>query len=618
MSGTAQDPSRMKRPKAVLGDRARKLVHAVENTKGARPKGKNVGKLAGIYVQLVRNVPVEIFVEILSHLPPIDILHLARVSNDLRQMLMTRNIKWLWDASLARLDPPPPPCPDHFAAPDVETARMIFKKSFKGIPEAKAETEICSLLPEADEDMPSGGSEVSKVDQCLSTNFYVPEFEVVFKRLLELRRSGDAAALAGYTEQRRHETLTRLNFHVKVGKWDSAWEDATYKAERNARETAVMNRENAIKERLFSLGYQEEDLPPRKDHEFWEIVCQRYPLSERIWNKIQGTLIDQVELNRARHASQAFLKEWEPRIDTFRAFYEPFLAHGRTQPGMLWKRTLPTIADAVKIPAVRALITRTEAPSVNDYARELTEKMDELAEPYRVSVRRDLACITRSLAEHKEKLAKKRKLRAPAAAKDQSPAADAQVPSKPKANKRTKKALPAPSFDDKSNITLLEDIGVRFGCRECSWHVKDATTQMPYPDTLLHFQMNPTKHPQGVWFPGINHSALNTTIFAEPQDQGSPMRLLFALGLPPGTTASELAEMTGRATSSPTCTCGEFGGDSFRQLMYGNNDPDYYSPLWVYEEVFLHVNGFRADKKDLEKHLITIPMAEDVEPVSDA
>ncbi|KAH9918377.1 uncharacterized protein BXZ73DRAFT_1024, partial [Epithele typhae] len=63
---------------------------------------------------------------IMSYLPPLDLLHLARVSNDFRQMLMTRSIKWLWEISLRRYDPSPPPCPDYLSMP--EYVSVLFEK----------------------------------------------------------------------------------------------------------------------------------------------------------------------------------------------------------------------------------------------------------------------------------------------------------------------------------------------------------------------------------------------------------------------------------------------------------------------------------------------------------
>ncbi|KAI0747631.1 hypothetical protein C8Q80DRAFT_1167818 [Daedaleopsis nitida] len=61
---------------------------------------------------LVMNLPVDVFLEIASHLHPLDLLHLARVSNELRGMLMSRHMRSVWIAARKGMNPPMPDCPD--------------------------------------------------------------------------------------------------------------------------------------------------------------------------------------------------------------------------------------------------------------------------------------------------------------------------------------------------------------------------------------------------------------------------------------------------------------------------------------------------------------------------
>lgn len=120
--------------------RRRKEVR-VENTKGKQPKGRNVGKL-----MQVMNLPVDVFLEvciikcllplrtlmqylsheqIASHLQPLDVLHLSRVSIELRETLMSRKMRSIWVAARNGMDPRMPECPEGLSEP--RYASLVFE-----------------------------------------------------------------------------------------------------------------------------------------------------------------------------------------------------------------------------------------------------------------------------------------------------------------------------------------------------------------------------------------------------------------------------------------------------------------------------------------------------------
>jgi hypothetical protein len=59
-------------------------------TKCKKVKGKR-GRL-----KLMTEIPMDILLEIFSHLQPVDVLHLSRVSKRLRDLLTSSNIRYIW------------------------------------------------------------------------------------------------------------------------------------------------------------------------------------------------------------------------------------------------------------------------------------------------------------------------------------------------------------------------------------------------------------------------------------------------------------------------------------------------------------------------------------------
>jgi len=76
-------PPRKKQKIADSGD-------AQVRTNSKKVKGKR-GRL-----KLMTEIPMDILLEIFSHLQPVDVLHLSRVSKRLRDLLTSSNIRYIW------------------------------------------------------------------------------------------------------------------------------------------------------------------------------------------------------------------------------------------------------------------------------------------------------------------------------------------------------------------------------------------------------------------------------------------------------------------------------------------------------------------------------------------
>ncbi|KAF9804692.1 hypothetical protein IEO21_09281 [Rhodonia placenta] len=62
------------------------------------------------------NMPLDIIQEVLGHLQPRDLLHLARTSKAFRTFLMSRSSAFLWRASRRNVEGLPD-CPTHLSEP---------------------------------------------------------------------------------------------------------------------------------------------------------------------------------------------------------------------------------------------------------------------------------------------------------------------------------------------------------------------------------------------------------------------------------------------------------------------------------------------------------------------
>lgn len=71
-----------------------------------------------IYVSDLPPNGLHFFLQIFGHLCPIDLLHLSRVSQSFRQVLMSRSSAWLWRSTFSNLNgPPTPPRPEEMSEP---------------------------------------------------------------------------------------------------------------------------------------------------------------------------------------------------------------------------------------------------------------------------------------------------------------------------------------------------------------------------------------------------------------------------------------------------------------------------------------------------------------------
>ncbi|KAG6916763.1 hypothetical protein DXG01_005508 [Tephrocybe rancida] len=93
---------------AILGEEDENdKVHVVKKTAKKRAKGK----LSGLV-----DLPIDVLFEIFGQLKPFDLLKVARVTKELRRLLMHRSSRSVWQTALESV-PDLPPCPPDMDEP---------------------------------------------------------------------------------------------------------------------------------------------------------------------------------------------------------------------------------------------------------------------------------------------------------------------------------------------------------------------------------------------------------------------------------------------------------------------------------------------------------------------
>lgn len=76
----------------------------------------------------IMDMPLDVLLEIFEFLLPLDVLHLSRTSNDIRNVLMHRSAMFIWKSAFenwnASTECPSPPCPEDMTEP--QWASLLF------------------------------------------------------------------------------------------------------------------------------------------------------------------------------------------------------------------------------------------------------------------------------------------------------------------------------------------------------------------------------------------------------------------------------------------------------------------------------------------------------------
>ncbi|CAE6496594.1 unnamed protein product [Rhizoctonia solani] len=280
-----------------------------------QPRKKHVRGKQGGLAGLV-NMPIDIFTEIASHLLPIDIISLSRANRFFRNLLMNRSSSHIWHGVMRNVRGLPP-CPPDLSEPHF--LALLFSKhctmcgqplrcrmdeilrvrlcvlcreehlvSLENIP-----WELRSLVHHSGRVVPSKRRWGPDVAHALKE-----EVRQVEQRYQELGNGGNGEATMNWEAERRDLIAKRT---IEANAIKEFLDTIENDREQELREMKH-GRRREIENRLVKLGWEKKDMqftfhsPSRK--EWYYLVEQAKPLTERIWTNLQPKLIPILEANR--------------------------------------------------------------------------------------------------------------------------------------------------------------------------------------------------------------------------------------------------------------------------------------------------------------------------------
>ncbi|KAL1944343.1 hypothetical protein VTO73DRAFT_3528 [Trametes versicolor] len=389
------------KPVSSWGSRAKKAERKERNSpgKGAAvkkqsPTPKTIRMRAGRLAAL-KDMPMDIFLEIVKKLDPLALLRLAQSSKYFRSLLMTRSARHLWVASFRNV-PGVPPCPPYISEPRyaavlfdqycfacgnarstnvdhtacVRLCAPCFKTNFS---EGRQMYRGRELSPKRQKLLPTlcgsivhyhpafhdRSARIAQENFNMLT-FYVPEWNAVVDQLSTM----DARVeLPSFVEERR-AFVTLMQAHARSV---LEWKSGCYVQKWAEEDAAVKDRKTAILERLGALGYTADDYP---NNDAWKKILDRPTrLTERIWKTALPKLRALIDQKRVDDGQAAFEQRLEQRRAEFQPFYEDFLQNTLSDAD---REFAPNWHDACALPSVHGLLNENRATVIVTQARVTT------------------------------------------------------------------------------------------------------------------------------------------------------------------------------------------------------------------------------------------------------
>ncbi|KAI5122622.1 hypothetical protein M0805_008711 [Coniferiporia weirii] len=260
-----------------------------------RRKNSNIGRL-----EMIMEMPVEIFCEIAVNLTPHDLLNLARSSKSLRGFLMTKDSKLVWRT--ARESVGLPECPPDLSEP--QFADLLYCKGCYFCTASRAQTlhfpfrlRLCKNCSEKRLNLLSF---VARAYSFLDVKlYYVNQAEEVFTKYHSFKSDLE---LQLYVQDRKALVASIMDNSKKVSEWIQF-----EKSRRQAEQRIVSKkREEKIQDNLRALGYSDMDLDPSPLDgndllsKWRKLVREPKMLTDRIWKNVLPHLKGLIAERRVR------------------------------------------------------------------------------------------------------------------------------------------------------------------------------------------------------------------------------------------------------------------------------------------------------------------------------
>ncbi|KAG8700175.1 hypothetical protein FRC09_006126 [Ceratobasidium sp. 395] len=263
------------------------------------------------------NLPANIIAQVVPHLYPEDVIHLAQVNRSIRKLLMSRSASSMWRACIENNGLPT--CPTEL----IWTRSGLLRKC------QKRDVEIATV------------------------------------RFIELQSSGDVGALEAWIQTQKGELKQR---------------EKNARLLDELRGAVCKNRTNELKQEwrkhveraLLNLGYQpvkDEDLPDQKRYKWKEIMERPIAWTESNWDRYRQQIIQFVQNDEKDRPIREQKARRSARNDKIRDLLDcvgrtinppldgsPALSKSQMAELMAKRLPLPTFADTLEWPVIKSLI----------------------------------------------------------------------------------------------------------------------------------------------------------------------------------------------------------------------------------------------------------------------
>ncbi|KIM35799.1 hypothetical protein M413DRAFT_326358 [Hebeloma cylindrosporum] len=290
--------------------RASTAKKAKKQSSAKTSSGIGSGKQTPSLVRLLA-MPLDVLLEVFSHLTPKDIIHVSRTNRFLRDILMTRNSISVWRAARERIGGPE--CPSNMNEPQWAAllfgnvcqtcgARNITKFDFFLLRRACQQCKTENLLTKSTIKAHFPRRDIEDIFQLIpSTNvgpnhrasrfcfFWFPDVESMLQKLKEYQRNirfhhpGAQRALDDFKAQRAGMVTSTRKLARKSEIWYQEYALLCYAD----KQTLGNERFESIQLKFIKLGYKSSDVESIR----WEPECRlRAPLTEKMWKRIRPIL----------------------------------------------------------------------------------------------------------------------------------------------------------------------------------------------------------------------------------------------------------------------------------------------------------------------------------------
>ncbi|KDQ08355.1 hypothetical protein BOTBODRAFT_569584 [Botryobasidium botryosum FD-172 SS1] len=286
----------------------RKTVYGVVESSAAGPKSsKRTRRARGRLSTFLANMPVDVLLEIMTHLTPKDLLNLSRTTKAFRNILLRPFSAGVWRASFSQVRGLPK-CPEDLCEP--QYANYMFGDTCDSCGDPVSNEDVywtfrkrlCVRCPktlissQVEEPVPGFLSLLHTPGlgtgyTSYKASYYMPEVAQMQEKLQQLSKDDWELFM-----KERVEYVKRTSEHARAC---SMWVEYGWLRRAGENKELREKRFRSIKARLSDLGWATElqhcDLQLSKH----KLVRQPRALTERIWNNIRDPLVSWIAESRA-------------------------------------------------------------------------------------------------------------------------------------------------------------------------------------------------------------------------------------------------------------------------------------------------------------------------------